>query len=89
MRIFEWSDECHARPFFQQQNPNGIGLFAGGAAGHPDSHRFVRLLDVEQLRDDMSFERLENVAVAEKSRHRDKEIAKSACASSALSRRNS
>src|SRR5262249_21764280 len=58
-----------------QQDRDGIDFLAGGAAGHPDSHRVACALALEYRRDDRFFEQLEGAGVTEEIGHPDQQIA--------------
>jgi hypothetical protein len=59
-----------------KQDGDGIGLLAGGAAGHPDPDRIVLPLGFEQARDDIPFESLEDGRIAKEVGDPDQEILK-------------
>ena len=51
-----------------------IGLFARGAAGHPDTHLLVRRLVLKELGDDLLPQGLKSVWVAEESGDADEQV---------------
>ena len=59
-----------------EQDGDGIGFLAGGAAGHPDADRGARGLAGKEPRDDLFLERLEGLRVAEEIGDADQQVAK-------------
>ena len=59
-----------------QQDGEGIGLLAGGAAGAPDANRRARQLILKQLRDDLFLKRLEGLGITEEIGHADQQVTK-------------
>ena len=64
------------RRMLLQQDGDGIGLFAGGAAGHPDADATARRFVRKQFGNDLRGEHLEGIRVAEKIRHANQKITK-------------
>ena len=59
-----------------QQDRNGIGFLAGGAAGRPDAHRGAGRLVVKELWNHLFLQHLEGLRIAEEIGHADQHVAK-------------
>lgn len=57
------------------QDAQRIGLLAGGASRHPDTHGVVGAAPLEQLRDNQFFQRREGFLVAKEVGDVDQQIA--------------
>src|SRR5688572_28688427 len=58
-----------------EKDREGIGLLAGRATSHPDSHRHVSRAALEQLGENVLFEHRKGFLVSEEARHTNQEIA--------------
>jgi hypothetical protein len=58
-----------------EQDGERVGLFAGGAARHPDAQRGITRPTLHQLGQHLVLEHLERLFVAEEARHADEQIA--------------
>ena len=57
-----------------QHHRDAVGLFAGGAAGHPDPNEGIRRLLADERSDHLFLELLERLAVPEEIRHGDQHL---------------
>ena len=60
----------------QHQHGQGVGLFAGGAARHPDANGFVVVFAGHQRRNHVGFQRFPGFGVAEEFGHANEQVAK-------------
>ena len=67
-----------ARPAqsLEYQDGHGVGLFAGGAAGHPDAYRFALPLGGHQGADHLGVECFPSLRIAEEISHPDQQVVK-------------
>ncbi len=64
----------HVHPLLDQHG-QGVWLFAGGAARHPDAQLVVRAQPRQQLRQNLVFQTRKGLAIAKKSGHADQQVA--------------
>jgi hypothetical protein len=62
------------RDFLEKEHGEGIGLFPGAAAGHPDPQRPVRRLPADEIGDHLLLQQLEGLRVTEEAGHVDQQV---------------